>query len=51
MNVQNYIKVLKEAIEEMNDLKDISKDFLFLQIDHARYRWSNEAFEFYYEKN
>ena len=30
---------------------DISRDVLFLQIDNARYHWSIEALEFYYENN
>ena len=51
MNTQNYLKVLEEAIEEMNELRDISRDVLFLQIDNPRYHWSIEALEFYYENN
>ena len=51
MNTQNYLKVLEEAIEEMKELRDISRDVLFLQIDNARYHWSIEALEFYYEIN
>ena len=51
MNTQNYLKVLEEAIEEMKELRDISRDVLFLQIDNARYHWSIEALEFYYENN
>ena len=47
MNTQNYLKVLEEAIEEMKELRDISRDVLFLQIDNARYHWSIEALEFY----
>ena len=49
MNTQNYLKVMEEAIEEMKELRDISRDVLFLQIDNARYHWSIEALEFYYE--
>ena len=33
------------------ELRDISKDVLFLKIDNARYHWSIEALEFYYENN
>ena len=51
MNTQNYLKVLEEAIEEMKELRDISRDVLFLQIDNARYHRSIEALEFYYENN
>ena len=51
MNTQNYLKVLVEAIEEMKEFRDISRDVLYLQIDNARYHWSIEAFEFYYENN
>ena len=51
MNTQNYLIVLEEAIEEMKELRDISKEVLFLQIDNARYHWSIEALEFYYENN
>ena len=51
MNTQNYLKVLEEAIEEMKELRDISRNVLFLQIDNARYHWSIEALEFYYESN
>ena len=51
MNTQNYLKVLEEAIKEMKELKDISRNVLFLQIDNARYHWSIEALEFYYENN
>ena len=36
MNTQNYLKVLEEAIEEMKELRDISRDVLFLQIDNAK---------------
>ena len=32
MNTQNYWKVLEEAIEEMKELWDISRNGLFLQI-------------------
>ena len=35
MNIQNYLKVLEEAIEEMKELRDISRDVLFLKIDNA----------------
>ena len=49
INTQNYLKVLEEAFEEMKELRDISKDVLFLQIDNAKYHWSIEALEFYYE--
>ena len=45
MNTQNYFKVLEEAIEEMKELRDISRDILFLQIDNSRYHWSIEALE------
>ena len=51
MNSQNYLKVLDEAIEEMKEFRDISRDVLFLQIDNPRYHWSIEALEFYYENN
>ena len=51
MNTQNYLKILEEAIEEMKELRDILRDVLFLQIDNARYHWSIEAFQFYYENN
>ena len=51
MNIKNYLKVLEEAIEEMKELRDISRDVVFLQIDNARYHWSIEALEFYYENN
>ena len=51
MITQNYLKVLEKAIEEMKELRDISRDVLFLQIDNARYHWSIEALEFYYENN
>ena len=51
MNSQNYLKVLEEAIEEMKEFIDISRDVLFLQIDNAKYHWSIEALEFYYENN
>ena len=51
MNTQNYLKVLEEAIEEMKELRDISRDVLFLQIGNARYHWLIEALEFYYENN
>ena len=37
MNTQNYLKVLEEAIEEMKELRDISRDVLFLQIGNAKY--------------
>ena len=51
MITQNYLKVLEKAIEEMKELRDISRDVLFLQTDNARYHWSIEALEFYYENN
>ena len=51
MNTQNYLKVLEEVIEEMKELRDISRDVLFFQIDNARYHWSIEALEFNYENN
>ena len=35
----------------MKELRDILRDVLFLQIDNARYHWSIEALEFYYESN
>ena len=35
----------------MKELRDISRDVLFLQIDNARYHCSIEALEFYYENN
>ena len=37
MKIQNYLKVLEEAIEEMEDIRDTSKDVLFLQIENVRY--------------
>ena len=48
MNTQNYLKVLEEVIEEIKEIRDISRDVLFLQIDNARYHWSIEALEYYY---
>ena len=42
---------MEKAIEEMKELRDISRDVLFLQIGNARYDWSIEAHEFYYESN
>ena len=51
MNTQKLFKVLKETMEEKKELRDISRDVLFLQIDNARYHWSIEALEFYYENN
>ena len=51
MNTQNYLKVLEEAIGEMKELRGISRDVLFIQIDNARYHWSIEALEFYNENN
>ena len=47
MNTQNYLNLLEEAIGEMKELKDILRDFLFLQIYITRYHWSIEAHEFY----
>ena len=47
----NYLKVLEEAIEEMEDIRDISRDVLFLQIENARYLWSIENFEIYFEND
>ena len=35
----------------MKELRNISRDLLFLQIDNARYHSSIEALEFYYENN
>ena len=35
----------------MKELRDISRDVLFLQIDNVRYHWPVEAHEFYYENN
>ena len=32
MNTHNYLKVLEETIEEMKELKDISKDVLFFKL-------------------
>ena len=51
MNNQNYFKVLKEAFEKIKELRDISRDVLFLQIDNARYHRSIEALEFYCKNN
>ena len=51
MSTQNYLKILEMAIEEMKELRNISRDVLFLQIDNTRYHWSIEALEFYYENN
>ena len=51
INTQNYLKVVEEAIEKMKELRDISRDFLFLQIGNARYHWSIEAHEFYNKDN
>ena len=42
---------MEEAFEEMKELLDISRDVLFLQIKNARYHWSIEALESYYENN
>ena len=42
---------MEEVIGEMKELNNISKDVLFLQIDNARYHWSIEALEYYYEYN
>ena len=35
----------------MKELRDISRNVLFLQIDNARYHWLIEDLEFYYENN
>ena len=52
MNTKNYLKVLEEVIERAKkELRDISWDVLFLQIENARYYWSIEALEFYYKNN
>ena len=51
INTQNYLKVLEETIEGKKEFRNISRDFLFLEIDNARYHWSIEALEFYYENN
>ena len=50
MNIQNYFKVLEEAIQEIKELINISRDVLFLQIENTRYPWSIEALKFYYIK-
>ena len=41
----------EEAIEKINELNNISRDVLFLQIDNARYHSPIEVLEFYYENN
>ena len=51
MNIQKKFKVLEEATEKIKALRDISRDVLFIQIGNARYHWSIEALEFYYENN
>ena len=51
MNTQNYLKVLEETIEEMKELRDISRDVLFLLIDNARYHWSMKHLNFFNENN
>ena len=46
-------KVLEEVIEreKKKELRDISRDVLFLQIGNARYHWPIKALEFYYKNN
>ena len=44
MNTQNYLKVLEVDIEEMKELRDISRDALYSQIDNSKYHCSIEAF-------
>ena len=51
MNTQNYLIVLEETTEEKKELRDISRDVLFLQINNASYNCPIEALEFYYENN
>ena len=49
--IHKIILVLEEAFEEIKELRDISWDVLFLQIDNARYYWSIKALKFYKENN
>ena len=51
MNTKNYLKVMEVDIEEIEELRDIKRDVLFLQIENARYHWPIEALEFYYKNN
>ena len=51
MNTQNYLKVLEEAIEEIKRTQRYFKRCLISSNDNARYHWSIEALEFYYENN
>ena len=52
MNTQNYIKkIFEEVIEVMKELRDISRDGVFVQIEKARYYLSVVASKFYHENN
>ena len=46
-----YKKVLEKVIEEMKELRDISRGGLFVQNDKARYYLLVWASEFYHENN
>ena len=49
LNSQNYLKIMKESVEEM---KKISNSYIiFLQIDNAKYHRTTEALQFYYENS
>ena len=41
LNSQNYLKIMKESVEEM---KKISNSYIiFLLMDNAKYHWTTEA--------
>ena len=50
MNTQNFYSI-ERIYREIKKLRSISRDILFLQIGNARYHWSIEALEFYFENN
>ena len=43
------LKALAEAVEEMREIKNL--ETIYLQMDNARYYWTNEALEIYRENN
>ena len=49
MNSQNYLEILNQSVDEMKEI--IESDNIYLQMDNAKYHWTTDAFQFYYEKN
>ena len=47
LNCEHYLEILSESVIEMKEINE--SDIIQLQFDNAKYHWTLEALQFYYE--